>query len=571
MGKYTADFETTTDFDDCRVWAYAWCNIENTDDWNHGNSLDGFMSWLEHVEDSRVYFHNLKFDAEFIYNWLYDHGWEWTDDIKTSKPYTFSTLISDQGQHYSCKLKFSKLHTVELLDSLKVIPLPIAKIPKAFGFEKEDSKLELDYEAYREPGHELTEEEIAYIREDVVIAARALKILFDEGDTKITAGSNALANYKRSIGGEKKFRKMFPVPDYDEEVRKSYKGGFTYANPRFCGYDVGEGISFDVNSLYPSVMRYSLLPYGDPKRFTGEYVPDKVYPLYVQAVKIDCTLKPDHVPCIQVKESMYSDRFSSTEYIEDTQGPIVRYVTNVDLALIFDQYDVHEIEYYEGWKFKASNHLFDGFIDECNETKVKAAEQGNEGMRFLSKLRMNSSYGKFGTNPECRSMKPVKRDGRIWYEKLEPEHRDPIYIPAASFITAYARDKTIRSAQSVFDRFVYADTDSLYLTGTDVPEQLDVDPYRLGAWKLEHRFQHFKAHRAKTYVFIEDGELTVHCAGLPERCHSYVPKEGEEVPEDCYTEVTFDNFEVGSKYYGKLFNSHVDGGIVLYNKWFTIR
>lgn len=571
MGKYTADFETTTDIDDCRVWAYAWCNIEDVKDWSYGNTIDGFMEWLAALEDSRVYFHNLKFDAEFIYNWLYDNRWEWVEDVKHSGNKTFSTLISDQGQHYSCKLRFNRAHTVELLDSLKVVPLPIAKIPKAFGFEAEDVKLEIDYEAYREPGHELTQDEVAYIKEDVVIAARALKTLFDEGDTKITAGSNALSNYKRSIGGDKKFRKLFPVPDYDEEVRRSYKGGFTYNNPKFTGYDVGEGISFDVNSLYPSVMRYELLPYGDPKRYYGKYEHDKMYPLYVQAVKIDCSLKPDHIPCIQVKESAYADRFSPTDYIEDTKGAIVRYVTNVDLELIFEQYDVHDIEYMDGWKFKGSRHLFDGFIDECNETKVKAAEEGNEGMRFLAKLRMNSSYGKFGTNPECTGMKPVKRDGRIWYEKLAPEYRDPIYIPAASFITAYARRKTITSAQSVYERFVYADTDSLYLVGTDVPESLDVDPYRLGAWKLEHRFQHFKVHRPKTYVFVQDGELTIHCAGLPERCYDYTPRPGEEVPEDCYTEVTFDNFEIGAKYWGKLFNCHTDGGIVLYNKWFTIR
>ena len=569
MGKYVCDFETTTDVDDCRVWAYACCNVENPEDIVYGNSIDGFMEWVRHIPDSTLWFHNLKFDGEFIYNWLFDHGWEWVEDTKHSARKTFSTLISDQGNHYCCKLRFSPSHSVEIRDSLKVIPLPVAKIPKAFGLP--DAKLELDYEGFREKGHELTRHEIDYITEDVVIVAKALKIMFDEGDVKMTAGSNALAAYKRSIGGNKKFRKMFPVPDYDEEVRRSYKGGFTYNNPRFTGFDVGEGISFDVNSLYPSVMRYELLPYGDPKRFEGKYEHDRLYPLYIQAVKIDATLKPDHIPCIQVKETAYSDRFAPTEYIEDTKGEIVRYVTNVDLELIFEQYDVHSIEYYEGWKFKGSRHLFDGFIDECNERKVEASKTGNDGMRMIAKLRMNSSYGKFGTSPKCRSMKPVKRDGRIWYERLDEEEREPIYIPAASFITAYARAKTIRSAQSVFERFVYADTDSLYLVGTEVPEQLEVDPVKLGCWKLEHRFQRFKVLRPKTYVFVEDGELTVHCAGLPERCHDYEPKDGEEVPEDCFTSVTFDNFEIGAKYWGKLFNQHVDGGIVLYTKFFTIR
>lgn len=31
MSRYTADFETTTDPNDCRVWAYGICEIGNTD------------------------------------------------------------------------------------------------------------------------------------------------------------------------------------------------------------------------------------------------------------------------------------------------------------------------------------------------------------------------------------------------------------------------------------------------------------------------------------------------------------------------------------------------------------
>lgn len=572
LGKFTADFETTTDFDDCRVWAFACCDVDDPAFVVYGNDIEGFMEWCAAVDDSVVWFHNLKFDGEFIYNHLLDTGWEWVawDDFKNAQPQSFSTLISDKGQHYAAKLKFTKNHVIELRDSLKVISLPVRDIPKAFGLE-DDVKLEIDYKAKREPGHVLTDEEKAYIREDVVIVAKAMKQLLDGGMNKLTAGSNALAHYKETVGGHRKFRKLFPVPDYDEEVRKAYKGGFTYADPRFTGRDVGSGISFDVNSLYPSVMAYKMLPYGDPKTFEGEYVRDAKYPLFVQAVKIDCKLKDGHIPCIQVKEGAYSDRFSPTEYISDTKGPVVRYLTNVDLELIREQYHIFDIEYLQGWKFKASDKLFREFIEEANAAKVEAARTGNAGKRFMEKIKMNSSYGKLGTNPVCVSCKPVKRDGRVYYEHLPEERREPVYIAGACFITAYARSQTIRAAQANYERFLYADTDSIYLKGTEPPNGIDVDDYRLGAWKHEHTFQRFKALRAKTYVFEEDGELVIHCAGLPKRCYDYVPEPGEEVPEDCLIKVTFDNFEIGAKYWGKLFNAHVNGGIVLYNRFFTIR
>ena len=234
MARLTADFETTVDPDDCRVWAWATCDIDSVDGepaLNYGTSIDTFMDYLRSIENSKVWFHNLKFDGEFLYNFLLDNGWTWVDSIDESSPRTFSTLISDKGMHYCIDIRFTWRHTVRILDSLKVIPMPVAKIPKAFGLP--DSKLELDYEGPRERGHVLTEHEIEYITEDVVITAKAMRILLDEGETRMTAGSNALAAYKRTVGGNKGFRRIFPVPDYDEEVRRAYKGGFTYVNPRF--------------------------------------------------------------------------------------------------------------------------------------------------------------------------------------------------------------------------------------------------------------------------------------------------------------------------------------------------
>ena len=43
MKKFTADFETTTDLDDCRVWAWAVCEIGNFDNFKYGNSIEDFL------------------------------------------------------------------------------------------------------------------------------------------------------------------------------------------------------------------------------------------------------------------------------------------------------------------------------------------------------------------------------------------------------------------------------------------------------------------------------------------------------------------------------------------------
>ena len=75
--SYTADFETTTDIEDCRVWAYATCNVSNHEEFEYGNSMEGFIEWCIKHTGSNVYFHNLKFDGSFIVNYLLNNGYTW--------------------------------------------------------------------------------------------------------------------------------------------------------------------------------------------------------------------------------------------------------------------------------------------------------------------------------------------------------------------------------------------------------------------------------------------------------------------------------------------------------------
>lgn len=334
---------------------------------------------------------------------------------------------------------------------------------------------------------------------------------------------------------------------------------------------------FDVNSLYPSVMAGcdgQPLPYGDPIWFEGEPPRREGYPLWVAHVTIDCTLKPDHVPCLQVKESGYGSRFNPTDYIEDTKGEIERWLTNVDLMLIREQYDINLLSFHDGYLFKGSDHLFRDFVDERSAVKMQARREGNEGLATIAKLDMNGGYGKMGTNPTVGSKEPyLKDDGSVGYRDLEKEEREPIYIAYAVFVTAWARYKTIHSAQQVFPRFIYADTDSMHLLGTELPDNIDIDPVRLGAWKHESTFTRGKFLRAKTYVEEIDGDLHVHCAGLPERCFRFDSNfDTSDVDTDVYnTHVDLDNFEVGAKYWGKLRPVHVPGGVVLEDGFFTVR
>lgn len=552
---FTADFETTTDPLDCRVWACGICSIDETHSFKYGNSLEWFIEFAKNNTGSTFYFHNLKFDGEFILCYLFEHGYKHVTDRKKLKTKTFTTLISDKGQFYSLEICFNKdeykTEKITIYDSLKILPFSVEAIAK--GFNLPISKLEIDYDEKREIGHILTPQEIDYLRNDVEIMSRALLTLFNQDLRQMTQGSNALYDYKKIIG-KKNFSKWFPIPDYDFDVRQSYKGGFTYCDPRRQGQDIGEGIVLDVNSLYPSVMYYRPLPYGEGIFFEGKYEPDKLYNLYVQMFTCQFELKENYIPTIQLKNNL---SFMPTAYLSSSEDEeVTMCLTSVDLDLFFEHYHVYNITYHSGWKFKSTTGLFKEYIDKWNAVKMESTLSGNKAMRTLAKLMLNALYGKFALNPNVQSKIPYYDNGIIKYTLGEKETRNPIYIPVGTFITAWARHKTITSAQKVYDRFLYADTDSLHLIGTEIPKGLEVDPVKLGAWKHESTFTRARFVRQKTYIEEIDGELNITCAGMPSR---------------CYKNVTWNNFIAGSSFEGKLQFTHVQGGIVLKDIDFTIK
>lgn len=552
---FTADFETTTDPLDCRVWACGICSIDETHSFKYGNSLEWFIEFAKNNTGSTFYFHNLKFDGEFILCYLFEHGYKHVTDRKKLKTKTFTTLISDKGQFYSLEICFNKneykTEKITIYDSLKILPFSVEAIAK--GFNLPISKLEIDYEEKREIGHILTQQEIDYLRNDVEIMSRALLTLFNQDLRQMTQGSNALYDYKKIVG-KKNFSKWFPIPDYDFDVRQSYKGGFTYCDPRRQGQDIGEGIVLDVNSLYPAVMYDRPLPYGEGIFFEGKYEPDKLYNLYVQMFTCQFELKENYIPTIQLKNNL---SFMPTAYLSSSEDEeVTMCLTSVDLDLFFEHYHVYNITYHSGWKFKSTTGLFKEYIDKWNAVKMESTLNGNKAMRTLAKLMLNALYGKFALNPNVQSKIPYYDNGLIKYTLGEKETRNPIYIPVGTFITAWARHKTITSAQKVYDRFLYADTDSLHLIGTEIPKGLEVDPVKLGAWKHESTFTRARFVRQKTYIEEIDGELNITCAGMPSR---------------CYKNVTWNNFIAGSSFEGKLQFTHVQGGIVLKDIDFTIK
>lgn len=564
---WVADFETTTKADDCRVWAWGLANVATAEhgwDVEMGNTLSGFIERIQQMP-SIIYFHNLKFDGRFILDYLFrELGYVHVQKNPTRGE--FSTLIDNMGTFYMLTIHWETGHKTEFRDSLKKLPMGVKAIAPAFGMEI--VKGDIDYHTERPIGHELTDGEREYLACDVLIIAKALRMEFEAGMKKLTVGSDSLADFKTTMGGNTMFTRMFPVlsETMDAEIRKAYRGGFTYADPRYTGRITRNGRTYDINSLYPWVMYTCLLPFGAPVWREGfpETTPER--PLAVMSITFTAKLKPNHIPCIQVKGS---GRFLATEYQTEIAEPVTLSCTNVDLALWEDHYDMDILSYNGGWLFTGIQGVFNDYIDKWME--VKKAHKG--GMRVLAKLHLTSLYGKFATNPDVTGKVPVFENDIVKLVTGPPETKEPIYTAMGVFITAYARDKMIRSAQANYDTFAYADTDSLHVLTDADPEGLWVHPLDLGAWKFEYAFDRAMFIRAKTYIehlseedqhSAENCEHDEHTAGCAYETHI------AGLPVTISEKLTIDDFTGGRRFDGKLSPRTVPGGVVLENVDYTL-
>jgi hypothetical protein len=570
MIKYVADFETTVpditpiEIDDeneqedinpveTRVWVWGLCEVGNIENFQWGTTIESFIDWCQ-KENKEIYFHNLKFDAQFIIYYLLKNGYEYSE---TPLDKTFNVIVSGMGQFFKLDIIFKKMNKkykkVTIYDSLKKLPFTVKKIAKDFGLPMQ--KGEIDYKKDRPIGYIPDDEEIDYLKRDVQIVAIALGIQLENGLTRMTTASDALHTYKQIIG-KTKFKVQFPVLplQVDKDIRDfGYKGGFTYVSKRYAEKDINEGIVFDVNSLYPWVLRHCLLPFGFPLSFDGRYIDDEEYPLYFQTLVCTFKIKEGKIPTIQLKNNF---RFVPTDYIENSGlEPTGLVLSKPDLELFFDHYDVDVYEWGGGWKFQACTGMFDEYVDHF--MSMKATSGKGTANYFISKLLLNALYGKFGKNPDVTGKYPVldEETGTLKYKKKEQEMSEPIYLPLAAYVTSWARNKTIRTAQELYPRFIYADTDSIHLEGAEVPNNIKIHNTELGAWKHEGTFSRGRFLRPKTYIEEIEGKLHVTCAGMP---------------ENVKEQVTWENFKRGQVYTGKLLPKQVAGGVVLVETEFKI-
>lgn len=621
---YAADFETSVYKGQTatEVWAAAWVQT-GTEAVTVVNSIDRFFKFLLDDEEKLVYFHNLKFDGAFILDALarradfkpaltYDEsGYPHFKDKKEMCPGEYRYIISDMGAWYLIEIVTDTGKYIEIRDSLKLLPFTLKKIGK--DFKTKHQKLEMDYEGERHAGGEILEHEKEYIQNDVLVLKEALELMLEGGLSKLTIGSCCMSEFKKLNFGE--FDTLFPDPSkipvsgihadvegdtlYDW-IHKAYRGGWVYTNPRFQRSKQGFGMTADVNSLYPSVMHTvsgNPYPVGKPKWFIGEkpkhVTPDKWF-IYVR-FKCRFRLRDGFLPFVQIKHSFLYDgrKMLSTNVVFDRRtqtwhdDPVELTMPLFEYDLLIKHYEIFDLEWIDGCYFAQVIGLFDPYIDKWMQVKMTSTG----AVRAQSKLMLNNLYGKFATSPYSNFKVGRLKDDTMKYECVPDKSMKGGYLPIGAAVTAYARRFTITAAQLNYNRFCYADTDSIHCIGDKPLKGVNIDPVKMLHWKIESVWDYAYFTRAKTYiehaVEIDEkpvDEFIIKCAGLPQYCkklleHSLrgtmpTPKEQEKMElEDilfCEDHRTVEDFDTGLCVPGKLRPKTIPGGVILERCYFEI-
>ena len=547
---YVADFETTSykyylEHGYTKVWLYAVCD-KDANITKIGTTIEDFIQYLRSLVGKTIYFHNLKFDGEFIISYLLSNGYEYTDDLPHVRK-GFSVLIGEMGEFYGIDIKFSTNRNVHLKDSLKLLPFKVSKIAKDFGLPI--LKLDLNYEDYT-----VNEKAIHYISHDVQIIAMALKQIKAEGMNKMTTASCAYSQYTSMISDDFQ-RQAFPLLEdsFLEEWRQAYRGGRSQVNPFYQGKLLHNVRRYDLNSMYPSIMYNEELPYGLPFKITEMGTAN--FELY--QVQIQFTLKDGHLPCLLKKASLFS--LDDSYYVE-TDGIEMIWISSIDYELVKKHYDILYLKIEKMLGFRTTSYMFRSYVSKWYERK----SQDTGAKKVVDKLMLNSLYGKFGSKHRGYHKIPYmdEETGIVKYRHSELEDMKKYYLPIAIAITSYAHkyiDDAICAAG--IENFVYCDTDSVHTLGT-LPLYM-VDNKELGKFKLEGIETKSKYVRQKTYIYKENDEIVITCAGMSQDMKDSVI--------NTYGEKSFDMFQKGLLVGGKLLPKHVPGGVVLYETTFQIK
>ncbi|MFA6867400.1 MAG: DNA polymerase [Clostridia bacterium] len=309
------------------------------------------------------------------------------------------------------------------------------------------------------------------------------------------------------------YGKRFNYIKWDNEIYnysvKLGDFGLNLINPKYKNKIVNNVYIFDRNSQYPYIALNYPLPTDQPLEFKDikEFQKQTRYTTYFVVIRIYfATIKKGLFPFLNTSDN-------------DTVK-IPNSINNETLVLWKDEFQEFKKRYtnlsfkiLKVYGVKLRKNFFSSYFPPLFEMKQTARANNDYLSSYFAKSQMNMLLGKFAQNRFATQYLEYK-EGKFKVVNSEDIFR---YSLLFSYITMKARLNEEFYINVVFkNQFVYCDTDSLFIKDFKKKQAkyLSIDPFKIGAFKLEHIDTQLAIKNRKQYSELTtEGEILNTIAG----------------------------------------------------------
>ena len=470
-GESSEYWNSLTPLSLCYIWQFSF-----NDKVYYGRELRDFEQVLKDLPPKLncvIWVHNLPYEFHFLNNFL-----------------TWKTVFA-RTPHNPMKAVPKEYPNIEFRCSYHLTRLSLESWGKQIGYHKAVG--DLDYEKLRTPLTPLTDKELGYCEDDVLVMYHGLQGYREKygsiRNIPLTQTGTVRREVKNMLMSDasycKGIKKLIPKNAHEyKRLMEVFAGGYTHANRYYSGeVQKGNIKHFDFASSYPSVMvseRFPMKPW--------EYVFNNNLPTKEQMDKYAYIL---HLRFKNIKSKTFNTyiQFSKCECNNPSldNGRVLKaddlemYMTEQDWLTISETYKYESVEVLDKWA-SLKDYLPKKFIEYilelyCNKTTLKGIED-MEDLYMQSKQYINSMYGMSVTS----IVQPdIEFDGSNWNMGLLTEEKvdnelnslrrwvsDKRYFLSYSWgcwITSYARRNLWKCLIPNDFNILYCDTDSIFVLG----------------------------------------------------------------------------------------------------------
>ena len=502
-----------------------------------------------------VYVHNLSFEFQFLSG-------------------IFDFMPEDVFLRAERKPIYARSGCIEYRCSYIQSNMSLARFCQAMNIEdKKLSGQDFDYTKKRNPWTQLTDDEIAYCKTDVISVVECIKKEMEkDGDNLITIPLTSTGYVRREcfealMPKIRKIKTILPMLDEYTLLREAFRGGNTHANRYYVGQVLENVKSKDMASCYPAQLINQKYPYEfkqiEPDKETVlRYISYGCAVVFKALFKnIELRNEREPIPYISLAKtrSTGGEEKCGKGYIDlvTDNGRILSAgicqmtITEVDYEIIDRMYKWDKMTVVQAM-FAEKDYIPAEMLDVVKEyyedkTKLKGLEdEDNQYFYMKSKNKLNSIYGMCATNPLQETIEyrfgEYKEVDVAENKKIQTLRKAILPYQWGVYCTAYARKALQEGIDKCGDKIVYCDTDSIKHVGevnidginksrikTDLKrgayaDDRKGDRHYLGVYEDDGDYDQFITQGAKRYAAVTHGKLKVTVSGVTKQINEETGK-----------------------------------------------